>query len=160
MKEYQSGFLKAEDLDPNVRYEATITGVGVHDFEDTGERKPYVDLDILKKCVLNQTRLTECGMAWGWNSDLWIGQKIIVIQGETPYGGKMVPCIVFEPITTTRLAAEPARPQIATPPAQPRRAVGRPTDVRRGHATWRDQEPPPPPPRDEYAGPSDDPSAA
>ncbi len=105
--EYLRGYLKAIDLEENVKSEHVIANVTSEDFEEKNEtiRKLIVHLDDARKVVCNQERTSVLSRAFGKNTDLWIGQKIFVSRGQTTYGGKPTACITFEAILAPRIAA-------------------------------------------------------
>jgi hypothetical protein len=151
MREFLTGFLRAEDLDPNTVIVATILDVKRVEFPDTGERKSAIHTDMTKPIILNQTRLAALMGAWGVQSNNWIGGKIEISQGKTPYGGKLVPCIVIKPIVSERIAAEPERPKLGTASSgtaprsldDERKRRGS-IDIRSGSGAWRTEGPPEP----------------
>jgi hypothetical protein len=139
-----SNYLRAEDLDPNVRIEATIAAVRSREFED-GSVKPVVFLGDGRGVVLNQSRLKGMIAAYGLESDNWVGRAVVVSRGTTLYQGKSVPAIMVDPVVATRIGAE-QRPALE----EPRRGS---IDIRSGKGSWDD-----PPPPDRYDGPDvDDP---
>ena len=71
-------------------------------------------------------------VAFGPNSDNWIGKALIISRGITTYSGKDVACVVIEPVVATRIAAAPQRP-----------ALG---EQRRGSTTITSGRQPPTPP--------------
>ena len=102
-----SNYLKAADLKPDVRIEATIVSVRSVDFED-GTTKPVIYTDYLGKgVVLNQTRLKTLIAAWGPNPDNLIGKTIIISQGSTMYAGEETACGAIKPVGAERIAASP-----------------------------------------------------
>ena len=118
--EYLRGYLKAIDLEENVKSEHVIANVTSEDFEEKNEtiRKLIVHLDDARKVVCNQERTSVLSRAFGKNTDLWIGQKIFVSRGQTTYGGKPTACITFEAISRRALRlrslrAAPGRPSRA-----------------------------------------------
>jgi hypothetical protein len=98
-----SSLLNAEKLEAGVKYEKTITDVTKREFDDG--IKPIVHFDDGTSVVLNATRGGVLAMAFGFESDNYIGRKIIIRQGDTTFGGKATKCIVFEIIGNPRLGA-------------------------------------------------------
>jgi hypothetical protein len=107
--EYLRGYLKAIDLEENVKSEHLIANVTSEDFEEKNEtiRKLIIHLDDARKVVCNQDRTATLTRAFGKNTDLWVGQKIFVSTGQTTYSGKPVACITFEAILAPRIQAQP-----------------------------------------------------
>jgi hypothetical protein len=97
-----SSLLSADKLEANVRYEKTVVDVTKREFDD-GAIKPIVHFDDGTSCVLNTTRGTVLAMAYGYESDNYVGRTIIIRQGDTTYGGKPTKCIVFEIPDKSRL---------------------------------------------------------
>jgi len=50
------------------------------------------------KMIVNATKSKLCAKAFGNDSKQWIGKEINLSRGETSLMGKMVPCIIIEPI--------------------------------------------------------------
>jgi hypothetical protein len=115
-----SNYIKAVDLEPGVRYEATILSASLHDFEQPDgsiQRRPVLQLDYQgKKLVLNPTRTKILVKAWGPNGNTWIGKMIIFFRGVTNFGSDKVPCVEVEPIVTDKLPPAPSKKPIEPPP--------------------------------------------
>jgi hypothetical protein len=96
-----------------------ITKVFDRDFTDNnGDTviKIVLETDYEGFCVvLNQTRLWAMITAFGENYDLWVGESIILKQGSTNFGGKMVAAIVLIPVVRDKLAAEQHRAALEAP---------------------------------------------
>jgi hypothetical protein len=158
-----SNFLNADSLEQNVSIEATIVSARPHKFE-SGDTKLVVYVDYLGKgVVLNQTRLKTLMREFGVNYDLWADHKVIISRGLTMYQGRKAPCVVVEPVVTTRIAVEP-RPALeasSPKPIQTTRGSITPgsVDIRSDRNARSDPAPSPPPPDacpDGPADPSDD----
>jgi hypothetical protein len=115
-----SNYIKAVDLEPGVRYEATILGVSFVDFEQpdgTVQRRPVIQTDWLgKKLVLNPTRSKVFVRAFGPNGNTWIGKMFVMFRDMTNFGTDRVPCIVVEPIVTNKIPSASPKKAIEAPP--------------------------------------------
>jgi hypothetical protein len=117
MTDYVNGYLKAENLEPNVKLEDVIVDVKTTDFDEKGEivSKPVIALESGTQIVLNQTRLQALIRGFGPNSDNWLDQKIMISRTSTTYSGRTVPAIAIEPATAPQIAAPP--------PKRPKRVI-------------------------------------
>ena len=111
MNDFLHGFLKAEDIEPNVKLEDVVADVKTVDFEEKGETisKPVISLGSGAQIVLNQTRLRSMIRGFGPNSDNWCDKTILISRGTTTYSGKDVPCIRIEPVVPAQIAAPPPK---------------------------------------------------
>jgi hypothetical protein len=119
MQKFQSGFLRAEDLEPGVTYERTISEVEEVGFDDA--TKAVIRFaDESPGVVLNQTRFHALIAAFGPVSENRLGKTIRVMRGATQYGGKTVPAIVAEADKTPRVGGAKPVPRLE---AHPRSAI-------------------------------------
>jgi hypothetical protein len=111
MTDFVNGYLKAENLEPNVKLEDVITDVKTTDLDEKGEivSKPVISLESGTQIVLNQTRLRALIQGFGPNSDNWLDKKIMISRASTTYSGRTVPAIAIEPVVAPQIAAQPKR---------------------------------------------------
>jgi hypothetical protein len=108
-----SNCYKAEDIEPGLLIEETISRITTREFDD-GSTKPIIHFESGKGVVLNQTRLRDLIRVFGSQDSDWIGQKVIISRGDAMFAGKKVPSVALKPIVADRVADE-SRQAIAPP---------------------------------------------
>jgi hypothetical protein len=118
--EYLRGYLKAIDLDENVKSEHVIANVTSEDFEEKNEtiRKLIVHLDDARKVVCNQERTSVLSRAFGKNTDLWIVRKSSFPAGRRHTAASLPPALPSRrfsrrALRLRSLRAAPGRPSRA-----------------------------------------------
>ena len=88
---FPSNYLKADDLQGH-EVECQIESVKLEDLN--GERKLVLYFrDRKKGLVLNKTNTQVLGASYGPETDDWFGRKVVVYPDQTPFQGKLVPCL-------------------------------------------------------------------
>ncbi len=88
----ESGWINHEDRQGK-EVKLTMTAIGVHEFED-GKRQPAVSFrGTDKRLSLNMTNRETIKVAYGVETDNWVGKDIILFKTTTPFGNKIVYCV-------------------------------------------------------------------
>lgn len=88
---FKSSSLKAADL-AGREVTLTIAGFKSQDFDD-GTKLILSFQETDKDLICNKTNANTIKDMYGGTIDNWVGRQITLIQSQTDYGGKQVPCI-------------------------------------------------------------------
>lgn len=133
---FQSKFLKAADLNGRT-IRVTIASVFSESMDD-GKVKPILYFNGAKKgLVLNRTNASTIAMAFGDDTDAWIGADIELFPMAVSFQGQMQPAI------RVKVPADngPAFQQAPAPQAAPDRIV--PNAANRAAGPFDERNPPP-----------------
>ena len=95
----ESEYLKAADLMPGKKFNMTITGNSITEFEDNGIKKRKIVLHFSqtdKKLTLNKTNGTAIAHVYGDEVDNWAGKNIFIFSVKVSFADKMVDAIRIE----------------------------------------------------------------
>jgi hypothetical protein len=119
---FASPYLKAEDLQ-NRDVNVTMDRVETAEFKENNRSvTKYILFFQGKKkgVVLNKTNFTNISLAYGKNSDGWVGKPVVLFSVWTDYQGKSVQAIRIRPAQSTngasRALAQKSQPQTTPPP--------------------------------------------
>lgn len=91
-----SPHIEAAELGDNLGDSKVVTIRGV-DIKEVGEEKAKKGViyfeEFTRGMVVNRTNSQTIAGMYGGETDEWIGEKITLYRSETPYKGKIVPCI-------------------------------------------------------------------
>jgi len=137
----ESEYLKAADLTPGKKFNMTITGNSITEFEDNGIKKQKIILHFsqtAKKLTLNKTNGTTIAHVYGDEVDNWKGKNIFIFSVKVSFADKMVDAIRVEMplaeghmqedvmVSTTTPVSDFTQPQ---PPKQPNQESPFPAEV-------------------------------
>ena len=88
---FKSASLKAADI-AGREVALTISGFKSQDFDD-GTKLILSFQETEKDLICNKTNANTIRDMYGSTIDNWVGKQIVLIQSQTDYGGKQVPCI-------------------------------------------------------------------
>jgi hypothetical protein len=92
---FSTNFIRAEELEENVVYEATIVSVDTQTLR--GKVQPVIWFVDERGIVLNHTRLKAMVAGYGSNGDDWIGQVVRYRRGSTMFQGQPAATIEIVP---------------------------------------------------------------
>jgi hypothetical protein len=101
-----SNYFTGKDIPRGTLIRTTVVSVRPVEFDDGVKLVAFTDYQG-KGVVLNKGRGRMMVKAFGVNTDVWVGQRIIVKRGQAQFSGEMVPAVEIEPIVVNRIAAEP-----------------------------------------------------
>lgn len=107
-----SPHLEAADMGDNLGDSKVVTIRGV-DIKEVGEEKVKKGViyfhEFARGLVINKTNSQTIAGMYGGETDDWIGMKITLYRSETPFKGKIVPCIRVKDSVPASQPAAPAR---------------------------------------------------
>lgn len=125
VRTYQGNYLKAADLQGQ-SVTVKIRSVVEEDVGNPAEKKPVAYFEGKEKgLVLNSTNSNTISDLLGFESDLWLGNAIVLYPAQTEFAGKVVDCIRVKMPASTQ--AHPIQNIAPSPP--PTSALAAPTDV-------------------------------
>jgi len=127
-KAFPGKYLRASDLEGRT-VDIIIARVHIEDVSgDQSESKPVIYFQGKEKgIVLNKTNANTISELYGDETDYWTGKPITIYPTETPFQGRMVPCIRVKIHAPEMAGIDIIAKQQDAPPADdggPHRPVG------------------------------------